>query len=153
MDRSTRWIVGGDTGISSKTIWSVMNGVDPDWADVPHDCDDFGRCFRLLLLVPEWRRRLELVAYAYPKWAPMVREWDSLSQLYMAGLKTDDFNALNQRLRQLQDEGLILCGWTMTAPGCGHGPARGYRVSREAIDRALAPLQAHVGATSDPSAT
>ena len=49
------WLTNGDTGISSKTIWLVMMGRRlgaNDWADVPHDPDDFGRCYRLLQVMP-----------------------------------------------------------------------------------------------------
>jgi len=59
------WIVAGDTGISSRVIWAVMMGVSLDVmprVDVPHDPPDFGRCYRLLEVMPEWRDRLGEVA-------------------------------------------------------------------------------------------
>lgn len=77
-----RWIVNGDTGTSSITIWSVMRGVRPKNADVPYDPDDFGRCYRLLKVMPAWRGRLSEVADAYPKWRPLVEAWDELTALY-----------------------------------------------------------------------
>ena len=46
------WIVSRDTGISSKTMWSALNGVDLSearksfYTDVPYDPADFGRCYR-----------------------------------------------------------------------------------------------------------
>lgn len=56
------WIVGDDTGISSEVIWAVMMGVDPKNIldkSTPSDPSDFGRCYRLLKLIPEWEKRLE----------------------------------------------------------------------------------------------
>ncbi len=79
------WVVGGDTGTSSQTIWSVMVGVKHDRPWTPLDSDDFGRCYRLLELVPEWRKRLPEVAALHPDWKPLVREWDRLTSLYEKG--------------------------------------------------------------------
>lgn len=79
-----RWIGDGDTGTSSLTIWAVlMKRVSPDGNFYyPLDPDDFGRCYRLLKIMPEWRNRLGEVAEAYPPFAPFVREWDRISALY-----------------------------------------------------------------------
>ncbi len=79
-----QWIVSHDTGTSSKTIWAVMMGVKPDWADVPLDVDDFGRCVRLLTVVPEFRPRLQEVADKYHRWQPLIDNWIELERLYWA---------------------------------------------------------------------
>src|SRR5690242_286984 len=46
----SRWLCGGDTGMSSVTIWCVMMGRTPASvgrrAAVPHDPSDFDRCHR-----------------------------------------------------------------------------------------------------------
>jgi hypothetical protein len=49
------WLQGRDTGTSSVTICSVITGLPSHHGhyDVPHDPDDFGRCYRLLKLLPE----------------------------------------------------------------------------------------------------
>src|SRR5690606_32787600 len=84
------WIVGYDTGISSRTIWHVMMGTPPpSRVDIPHDPGDFGRCYRLLKLIPEWRGRLREVAERYPIWGPMVEAWDELERMYEAALATE----------------------------------------------------------------
>ena len=83
------WAAGGDTGISSLTIWSVMTGCPMPrglLADVPYDPADFGRCHRLLLLIPEWRPRLHEVAKRHPEWAVLVDCWSSLTDLYLQEL-------------------------------------------------------------------
>lgn len=84
--RAEEWLVGRDTGTSSKTIYHVMMGYaikrSPYQFDVPHDPDDFGRCYRLLKLFPAWRERIAEVATALPEWGPLVREWEQLEKLY-----------------------------------------------------------------------
>lgn len=83
---AARWLAGGDTGTSSKTIWSVMTGQDVDRHGIPHDPADFGRCHRLLELFPKWRERLPTVAAIFPEWAPLVEHWDELTALYVEEL-------------------------------------------------------------------
>jgi hypothetical protein len=79
-----QWIVSRDTGVSSETIWSVMMGVKPRWAGVPLDVDDFGRCVRLLTVVPEFRPRIHEVTLVYPEWKPLIDNWGELERLYWA---------------------------------------------------------------------
>lgn len=91
-----QWIVNGEVGISSKTIWAVMMGAviknGNSWwnYDVPHDPDDFSRCWKLLVLFPEWRKRLGEVAKVFPKWTPFVREWDKLTAMHEALVAQDE---------------------------------------------------------------
>ncbi len=123
------WMMSGDTGTSSKTICAVMTGSKlsgPFGADVPHDPSDFGRCYRLLALFPEWRNRLDEVAFHFPAWTALVREWDNLTAMYEEELaeKTGKAPRLYKRMQALIDEGRIAAGWTQTAPGCWKGPKR-----------------------------
>lgn len=80
--RAAQWIAGQDTGLSSINIWAVMMGVRTGRPYTPADGADFGRCYRLLQIIPEWRERLPEVAAKYPTWGPMVREWDRLTEIY-----------------------------------------------------------------------
>jgi hypothetical protein len=78
------WVGNGDTGTSSLTIWAVlMRRVSPHGhMDIPYDPDDFGRCYRLLKVMPSWRERLAEVAAVCPQWAPFVEAWGELTALY-----------------------------------------------------------------------
>lgn len=123
--RAAQWVVGGDTGTSSKVIWSVMQMVEPRDSDPPADPDDFGRCYRLLALIPEWRKSLELVSRAYPEWVGLVREWDRLTTMYERvigptgnGWDKAASKALYDEMQTLIDEGRVAAGWVQTAPGC-----------------------------------
>lgn len=119
------WLLSGDTGISSKTICAVMVGSKVTGSfgpDVPHDNGDFGRCYKLLALFPEWRARLHEVAEQFPMWGPMVEAWSELTALYEKQQKVGRDVGLYDRMQALIDEGRIAAGWTKTGPGCWRGP-------------------------------
>ena len=91
--RATAWIIGHDTGVSSKTIWAVMIGGNPDrkntsYWDIPSDPADFGRCYRLLKLIPEWKKDLNKVAKTFPKWKYFIDNWDKMEAMYLEELPT-----------------------------------------------------------------
>ena len=105
--RVIEWLLGGDTGISSKTIVGVMTGCACNWTDIPYDPSDFGRCYRLLKLIPEWRGRMREMGERYPKWGPMAEAWEELTALYEEELQRADGRApkLYERMRTLEKEG------------------------------------------------
>jgi hypothetical protein len=79
------WITSDDTGISSKAIWAQMVGAphDPVWgAGYPHDPSDFGRCYRLLERIPEWKGRMHEMAQYGPVWPGLIAAWDELTALW-----------------------------------------------------------------------
>lgn len=108
----TDWIEGRDTGVSSVTIWSVLMNVRSPYNrfDPPRDPSDFGRCYRLLEQFPDWKPRLPKVADRFPFWGPYIREWDSLTAMYDAGLASDSGHAekLYLRLQELEAESRAL---------------------------------------------
>jgi hypothetical protein len=80
--------VADGAGVSSKTIAHVLGGLPVDYTSHPLDVDDFGRCYRLLLLFPEWRPRLGEVAERYPHWRPLVAAWNEITASYESEKKT-----------------------------------------------------------------
>ena len=70
------WSASGDTGVSSKAIAATMRG-EPARDDYchPHDSDDFGRCDRLLMLMPEWRTRIVEMAKVSAEWKALSERW------------------------------------------------------------------------------
>ena len=108
MDKAMRWIVGEDTGISSKTIWAMMMVGEPPSIDhPPSDTSDFGRCHRLLKLIPEFEQSLERMRGIKRKsivnggpreggwieedtWAVLVDNYRKLCDLYEIGVKNND---------------------------------------------------------------
>ena len=95
------WLKGTDTGISSKTIWSVMTGFPVDWEGTPADPSDFGRCYRLLLRFPEWRPRLQEVADRHPEWQPLVDNWDEMTRIYLRDYPTGESQELYDLMRKM----------------------------------------------------
>jgi hypothetical protein len=105
----TEWRNGRDTGISSLTIYSVVTGFPSphECYNPPRDPSDFGRCYRLLKLFPDWLKSMPAVADRYPAWKPFVREWEKLTTMYEKALATDDGNVMYYFMQQLWDEKLI----------------------------------------------
>lgn len=136
-----QWIIEGEVGTSSKTIWAVMMGVakgkqecDGHY-DTPSDPDDFRRCWKLIQAIPEWRPRLPEVATVFPKWIPFIREWDKLEDMLIEWLANiEQYHALPRKeqkhfkftdgmfdfMQALDKEAMLLDGWVETAPGCYH---------------------------------
>lgn len=82
------WYASWDTGISSRTIFATFRGYGLDGGPgVPHDPDDFGRCYRLLKVAPDWRANLRRVAERHSG-VGLVAHWDRLEALYEEELPT-----------------------------------------------------------------
>lgn len=103
------WFNGRDTGTSSLTIYSVfMHRASPhNRYDAPRDPNDFGRCYRLLHLMPAWRPRLAEVAARYPIWGPMVDRWDELVALYEEELPSGKAPRLYKLMQDLYTAGQV----------------------------------------------
>jgi len=78
-----RWVIGNDTGISSKCIAAFMCGADVQnrYCDAPSDPSDLGRCLRLLELFPEWKPRMLEMSTVNDRWAKIVPHWEELGKI------------------------------------------------------------------------
>lgn len=140
------WITGNDTGTSSKTIWAVMmNAVDDNnlnLYDVPHDPDDFGRCYRLLKLFPSWRPQLDRVAAMFPMWRPFVLNWKKLTKQYRlvcpepGTWNLEASSVMYDFMAKLEKEGRILAGRVETSPGAWELPEAPKPPRRKRANRA-----------------
>jgi hypothetical protein len=77
------WWEFGERGASSECIWNHMLGLSKSTYYVPSDADDFKRCYKLLLVVPEWREQLEKMKAVSDEWSYLVGCWDRLEELYL----------------------------------------------------------------------
>jgi len=83
-----RWLQGTDTGVSSRAIFARMTSPAQDVSDLPIEChhpldpDDFGRCYRLFQMFPEWRLRIKEMRRVSPQWASLVDHWNELEKLW-----------------------------------------------------------------------
>jgi len=84
------WLLGDDTGVSSEAIWRHMMGrrQRDGYFNYPSDPDDFGRCHRLLCLIPEWRARMPEMAKHGKVWAGLVARWEEVTQSYRAEVRS-----------------------------------------------------------------
>lgn len=74
------WLLGRDTGSSSKAILAQMVcGVSH--GEYPYDPADLGRCLRMLELFPEWKARIAEMAGYGKVWAVFIDHWDELSSM------------------------------------------------------------------------
>jgi hypothetical protein len=83
-DARATWFQGRDTGISSLTLYFFFTGT-PSPSGVygaPVDPDDFGRCYRLFNLFPEWLPRLANVCDIFPEWESFVKRWADMTALF-----------------------------------------------------------------------
>lgn len=92
-DRAIWWITNGRVGASSKTIWSCMMGSSEYSKDYPHDSADFGRCYALLQLIPEWRHELHRLKPLGRSWSNLVDNWDRLTEMYERNVSENWKNA------------------------------------------------------------
>lgn len=49
----------------------------------PYDPDDFSRCRKALSMIRDGRSKLHLVAEMFPRWKPLVDNWDELEALFV----------------------------------------------------------------------
>jgi hypothetical protein len=99
------WPTSRDTGISSATIYQVFTGhAVYHETGIPRDPADFGRCYRLLRLAPEWEGHLSEIVRAFPEWFPFVREWSRLNEMYRDALKTNDGKEMYDFMQTLRAE-------------------------------------------------
>lgn len=81
--KAIEWLLGRDTGISSKTMCSALFGIKPEWRDMPHDADDFGRCLRFIRFMPAGVKDIAFKNLADDQvWDEIGKRWDELEYLF-----------------------------------------------------------------------
>ena len=78
-----KWMLTGNTGISSECIASVMAGITPKRKDIPYDPSDFERCLGLVNTVPGIRERLPEMREVSTKWNQFMDSWDAIEKSFM----------------------------------------------------------------------
>lgn len=86
--RASLWMMQGETGMSSKAIWSMMmTGTAKN--HFPYDPDDFSRCYKLLKAIPEWRKRMDAMRPISSAWNNLVEHWDELTAMFEENERTE----------------------------------------------------------------
>jgi hypothetical protein len=83
-ERAQAWIVNGRVGMSSRSIYCHMMGVENKrgW-DYPLDPDDLNRCLLLLDLIPEWKVRMCEMSTRGKEWAGLAEKWAEISACFI----------------------------------------------------------------------
>lgn len=76
------WLLKGDRGISSETIFGAITGLFINSRKYPpSDPSDFYRCYKLIQAVPEWKSELNKVSELSETWKNVIDNWDKLTEL------------------------------------------------------------------------
>lgn len=107
------WLLNGNTGVSSNTMAAIALGAnelhdhditDGCGLDAPHDPSDFGRCYRLVLAVPEIREHFPRIGKKVKQFAGIIREWDALVWIYERDKPKGESPELYRRIRELRGD-------------------------------------------------
>ena len=74
------WLLSDDTGVSSKNMVRRFLDLPTESFGYPHDADDFGRCYRLLITCPFIS--VSIMKDVDKIWADLVGVWQKLTRLY-----------------------------------------------------------------------
>lgn len=114
------WIGTHDIGISSRTMWCGLMGIQGSSSgnctrfDVPHDSDDFSRCYDLVTFAevsPAYD--LPRVYEIFPWYKPIIDCWESLAEMY----KKQDYKGVYRLLSSKHDEVMHLQGFEKIGDG------------------------------------
>lgn len=109
-EKIAAWALSGTTGASAKSIACHLAGVGKQEGDYPHDGGDFGRCERLLDMVPELRANFAKMAEVNRYWAALVPRWDEIKA------SDDKYRAIQAVIRPIEatDKSVIRLGDSVT---------------------------------------
>lgn len=71
-------------------MWCALMGVarygdaSVNGFDVPHDWDDFSRCYDLVVYGEVTKEELQMVVEAFPFYKPIIDRWDELVEAYLS---------------------------------------------------------------------
>ena len=78
-----KWLIEGETGLSSKSMASVALGYEGKELNYPHDPSDFRRCYLFLMeCIKDHKALLDKMALLSEKWASIRDNWLELLDLY-----------------------------------------------------------------------
>ncbi len=81
--RLAQWLLGDDTGTSSKAIVAFIMGARMGYFAYPYDPSDFGRCYRLLELDPLFKLIFYEMGSVSPYWKAYIENWAELEALWI----------------------------------------------------------------------
>lgn len=114
LEEILEWASYGNIGVSANTLLYATTGksVYGNSRDIPYDASDFQRCLNLCNSVRRVKENLSAVTKDFPKWIPIIRDWDIL-----VNLLNKDSRECYEYLRNLKDECYECGGYTKVSDG------------------------------------
>lgn len=88
-EKAMFWNANGQHGASSKTMWNCFMNNKDFRVNHPYDPDDFSRCYKLLVMVPEWKNELDKLKTLSKPWENLVNNWDVLTEMYELNVENE----------------------------------------------------------------
>ena len=73
--------------------------------DIPHDADDFSRCYDLVTFCEVTKEELQKVVEAFPYYKPIIDEWSNLVAAYLdkSGCSGSVFQIIDSRRDEIME--------------------------------------------------
>ena len=97
--KATEWIINGNVGISSKTMWAALMGVEYYRADFPHDAADFSRCHTFAEIAELTPEDFETICKVYPWWRIIYEIWPDMAKALEELRWGDIYDMINEPKR------------------------------------------------------
>lgn len=83
--KAVKWLIYGETGISSICLCAAFFDYIPEYKSIPADYSDFNRCVKFLELFDEETQELiwENASKISPKWDRLSYAWNDIYELYL----------------------------------------------------------------------
>lgn len=86
-DKMLEWIIGDNTGASSKTMWTAVMGIDTSNSPsyrcyTPSDASYFSRCLKLYNECELTQDDLAKASAMFPEWNGIIDNWKTLTDMY-----------------------------------------------------------------------
>ena len=103
-EREEWWLRNGEHGMSSESIFANLSSIkfSGPVTSYPHDSSDFGRCYALLQIVPEFKTEFKNMRKASPMWSKFVDNWDKLTDMYETSLKTGKAPGMYELIKEIE---------------------------------------------------
>lgn len=97
-----KWLIEGETGLSSKSMASVALGYKGEKLSYPYDPSDFRRCYLFLTqCIKDHKGLLDKLAALSEKWAAIRDNWLELLDLYHEEHKQKTAPKLYKKMKEL----------------------------------------------------
>ncbi len=119
------WILFGQVGSSSKTMWAVISGtltpknIDRFNPEIPYDGDDFSRCYKFWKQCDLTDADLAKIKAMLPIWEPFIDNWYKLVSMY------ENDGKMHKYMQELVTQGRLNAGWVNEGNGCWRFPKKG----------------------------